>query len=84
MDFPACSPSPHFLLAWRVDEKMECQEISVMTAKLLMHCGTEHSIATGLELLRNEGAMDIDTDAVLRALAVLQGKGALVDFPTGD
>lgn len=84
MDFPACSPSPHFLLAWRVDEKMERQEISVMTAKLLMHCGTEQSIATGLELLRNEGAMNIDTDAVLRALAVLQGKGALVDFPTGD
>lgn len=83
-DFPDMSPQPHFLLAWRVKEKMQSQEITALLAKVLMYCGSQSPISFGVEQLRNEGAVDLDPDAILRAFGGLQSKGALVDFPPGE
>ena len=83
-DFPSCSASPHFLIAWRVAEKMEWQEISAALAKVLMYCGTDDTIFSGIEQLRREASVDIDVESIMRSLAVLQTQGAFIDFPPGD
>lgn len=79
--FPEASATPNFLVVWRADEKMRCQDVSTATAKLLLYCGTALCVAEGLDQLRAEANAELDVDAILQELAALQKQGALVDFP---
>lgn len=82
--FPKPSAFPHFLIAWRSDEKMQIREVSAAVAKVLMYCGTETSLAESIDRIEAEEPPGLDVQAVLGTLAELQLEGALIDFPPGD
>ena len=77
--WPEPLPTPHFIVAYRRDEKPRWRRLSAMMAQLLAQLVEDQTIADGLAFLRQMYG-DVDEESIRENLRTLQVVGVLRGF----